>query len=150
MIDPALREVLVGRLRERELQLAHTAAKRSAIGSRKEDIEISRNGRMQLHRTGGEDAAPRVVIRDSRQTCDPKPLDQPLVGDEEKRLVAAQRASEDAAELVARERRNRFVLRIEVALTIHRRGPPECEQRSMQDGAAGPGTGIADDSLALC
>src|SRR5262245_17348081 len=100
MIDAALREVLVGRLRERELQLAHAAAERSPVGLRKEDIEISRDRWMELHRAAGEDAAPRVVVRDRRETCHAEPFDESFIGNEEERLVASQRTSEDTAELV--------------------------------------------------
>src|SRR4029453_2476382 len=107
MIDATLREVLVGRLPECELQLAHAAAKRSPVGSRKEDIEISRDGWMQLHQTGGEDAAARIVIRHSCETCDAEPFDESFIGNEEERLVASQRPSEDAPELVARDRGTR-------------------------------------------
>src|SRR5207247_1105078 len=99
VIDACLCEVLAGRLFERELILAHAATERSAVGSRKQDVEVPRDRRVQLHRPAGQDAAARVVIGNSREPRDAQPLDESFIGAEEERFVAAQWTSQDAAEL---------------------------------------------------
>src|SRR5439155_10500868 len=83
MIDACLREVLLGRLSEGELILAHAATERSAVGSRKQDVEVLRDRRVQLYRSAGQDAAPRIVIRDRREAGDAQTLDESFVGAKE-------------------------------------------------------------------
>src|SRR5919198_2611931 len=92
---------------------------------------------MQLDRSAGQDAAPRVVVGNGGQAGDAEMLDETLVRAEEERPVALQRTAKHAAELVAREGRNRLVLRIEIVLRVERGVAPEFEQRSVQRVGAG-------------
>ena len=146
VVDPSLREVLVGRLRAREQILAHAARQPAAVRKRKERVEIGGKGRVKLDGSPRQDAMAGVPVRDKRDSGDAEALDQRFVGREEESPVAPERATQRRAELVAFEGRDRLVAGIEKVLGVERRIAQELEGRAVH--GVGPGAGDGVDHAA--
>src|SRR5713226_3070932 len=108
MIDAALREVLIRRLRACEQMLRLAASERSPVGQREQQIEVLRNGRIQRNLpqcgvcgAGRQQTLSGVKVGHGRYARDAQPLDQRLKGAEEKSLIPNDGTAEHSAELVA-------------------------------------------------
>ena len=132
MIDARLDEVLVGRLRAGEQVLGRAAAERPPVGAGEQQVDVRRDRRMQRHRAGRQNAAPRVVVGHGGDARDAEPLDEALVGAEEERAVACERPAGDGAELMAGEIRLGLARRIEEVARVERGVAMELERRAVQ------------------
>ena len=124
VIDPALSEILVGRLGPRKEVLCDPASLDWTVRQREQETEVLRNQRVQFQ---GSDDAPvlvrdntvaRVLVRHVGDPGHPKAFLDGLERAEEERLVAANRAAKGPAELVALEGRDGRRCGIEEVLRI--------------------------------
>src|SRR5947209_5899752 len=132
VIDASLPEVLVDRLCWREQIFRRASAERAAVGPREEGLQVRRNRRMQRDGPCRQDAQAGVVVRHRGQTTDAQTLDEPFERGKEKGPIFPERAAQRAAELVAKEIRDRLVLRIEEILRVERGVAMELEARAVQ------------------
>ena len=147
MVDAALREVLIGRLRPRKQIFGRASAKVSAVRRRKECVDKRRYGRMQSHAgTPWKDALPGILVRHGSQAGDAEPLNQAFVGSKEKCLVATNGAADRCAELVPLEWRYRIAERVEEVLGVKRGVPKKFKSGAVNCVLARTRHGIDDAS----
>ena len=122
VVDPALQEVLIDRVVERERELREAASKRRPIGLRV-FIEIRPHRRIDRHcdrppgvRRIRKDAQARVVVWHDGGNRLPETLAERFVAQKEEGPILPQGAAKGAPELVARE--IRLLAAIEVVARI--------------------------------
>src|SRR5215471_13648830 len=137
MVNPTLLEILVRWLRRSEEILANASSQTSSVGQR-EQIKHGLDGWIHVDSTGWQHAVSRIQIGNRCDARGPKAVDQGLECAEEERLFFPDWSAQDSAELVAFERWNRLICRIEEVFRIERRVSEELEDGTVILVRAGP------------